>query len=82
MKKYIEIGIGNRWFIRTETEHEDGTETEARGIVGPFSCRTIYIRIWIGKKVWILDSEEGFKARPKSRKAFKIILGFSGEKES
>ncbi|MEJ8302756.1 DUF3977 family protein [Saccharibacillus sacchari] len=79
MRKYIEIGIGNRWFVRTETEHADGTETESKGIVRPFSLRTCYIRIWIGKKVWILDSREGFKTTSKSRKAFKIILGFAGE---
>ncbi|MEB9851715.1 DUF3977 family protein, partial [Bacillus cereus] len=24
--KYIEIGFGNRWFVRTETENKDGTE--------------------------------------------------------
>lgn len=79
MRKYIEIGIGNRWFVRTEIEHADGTETEAKGIVRPFSFRTFYIRIWIGKKVWIFDSREGFKSTTKSRKAFKIILGFAGE---
>ncbi|MEK3747390.1 DUF3977 family protein [Paenibacillus sp. FSL E2-8871] len=24
--KYIEFGLGNTWFIRTETELEDGSE--------------------------------------------------------
>ncbi|MDF2938705.1 MAG: hypothetical protein K0Q90_4078 [Paenibacillaceae bacterium] len=24
-KKYVEIGLGNRWFIRTETEYPDGS---------------------------------------------------------
>ncbi|MEH7215922.1 DUF3977 family protein, partial [Bacillus toyonensis] len=28
--KYIEIGIGNRWFVRTETENTDGTEFEEK----------------------------------------------------
>ncbi|MGR5905201.1 DUF3977 family protein [Bacillus paranthracis] len=31
--KYIEIGIGNKWFVRTETENKDGTEFEERGII-------------------------------------------------
>lgn len=32
MKKYVEIGFGNMWFIRTEIEHDNGQETEHRGI--------------------------------------------------
>jgi hypothetical protein len=38
--KYIEFGIGNRWLVRTETEKPDGTETEARGIIGPGELHT------------------------------------------
>lgn len=34
--KYIEIGIGNTWFVRTETENKDGTEFEERGIINLF----------------------------------------------
>ena len=32
MKKYIEIGFGNTWFVRTESEDENGVETEHKGI--------------------------------------------------
>ena len=32
--KFIEIGIGNTWLVRTETELEDGTEYEEKGIIG------------------------------------------------
>lgn len=28
--KYIEFGLGNTWFIRTETELEDGSEFEEK----------------------------------------------------
>jgi hypothetical protein len=31
--KYIEFGLGNTWLIRTETELDDGTENEEKGIV-------------------------------------------------
>ena len=31
--KFIEFGIGNTWLVRTETELEDGTEYEEKGIV-------------------------------------------------
>ncbi|MDO3412478.1 DUF3977 family protein [Saccharibacillus sp. CPCC 101409] len=78
MKKYIEIGIGNRWLVRTEIEHEDGTETEVKGIDRPFRCKTLYVRIWIGKKVLVIDSREGFKITTKSRNKFKLIVGLSG----
>ncbi|MDF2923554.1 MAG: hypothetical protein K0R57_2468 [Paenibacillaceae bacterium] len=78
MKKYIEIGYGNTWFIRTEIEEEDGTECELRGIVRPFSPRSAYLRLWIGKKVVILDSREGLKLTTKNRRTVKIIIGLSG----
>lgn len=35
MSKYIELGLGNRWLIRTEIENLDGTEYEVRGAHGP-----------------------------------------------
>lgn len=53
--KYIEFGIGNTWLVRTETESEDGTEYEEKGIIGPIKFHSLYIRIWIGKTVFILD---------------------------
>lgn len=78
MKKYIEIGIGNTWMVRTEIEHEDGTETEIKGIVRPFKLKSVYLRLWIRKKVFILDLKEGIKVQTKSKKKFKIIFGFYG----
>lgn len=78
MKKYIEIGFGNTWFIRTELEQEDGTETEIKGIYSPFQLKSIYIRVWLGKRVWIVDTREGLKLAKKNKKKFKLILGFYG----
>lgn len=78
MKKYIEIGYGNRWFVRTEVEEEDGTEREFRGIIKPFKLKSIYLRIWFGKKVLIIDSREGLKIISKNRKSIKILIGFMG----
>jgi hypothetical protein len=77
--KYIEFGIGNRWLVRTETEKPDGTETEARGIIGPVKCRSLYIRVWIRRTVWILDSQDGFKKATKARNHFKVIFGIRSE---
>ncbi len=47
--KYIEIGFGNRWFVRTETENKDGTEFEERGIIKPIYFESLYVRIWFRK---------------------------------
>ncbi|MEI5906980.1 DUF3977 family protein [Bacillus spongiae] len=73
--KYIEIGIGNSWFIRTEIELEDGTECEEKGIKRPINLQSLYLRIWIGNSVLIIDSIEGFKRMKKKRKKFKFIVG-------
>jgi hypothetical protein len=73
--KYIEIGIGNSWLVRTETELEDGTEYEEKGIIGPIKFHSLYIRVWIGKSVLIFDLKEGYKRMKKSRKDFKFIFG-------
>jgi hypothetical protein len=78
MKKYIEIGFGNTWFVRSEIEDEDGTETEHRGIVHLKKFVGVYVRVWLGRTVFIVSSNDGFKKMRKSRRAFKILFGISG----
>ncbi len=73
--KYIEVGIGNKWFIRTETEREDGTEFEQKGIVKPIYFESLYVRVWFRKICFILDSKEGFKKVQKKRSEYKFIFG-------
>lgn len=75
--KYIEFGIGNRWILRTETELPDGTEIEERGILRPVHFHSLYLRIWIGKTVFVADLKEGCKKTRKSRSKFKIVIGIS-----
>ncbi|MBA2937124.1 DUF3977 family protein [Paenibacillus sp. CGMCC 1.16610] len=75
--KYIEVGIGNTWIVRTETELADGSEVEQKGIIKPIIFYSIYLRLWIGKTVYIWDSKQGFKKMVKPRKAFKVILGLT-----
>ncbi|GET68060.1 DUF3977 family protein [Streptococcus dysgalactiae subsp. equisimilis] len=79
MTKYIEIGLGNSWLVRTEYEKDNGTEVEVRGISGAVHPRSIYLRIWLGYTVWILDFKEGFKQQTKSRKSFKCVVGIVSE---
>jgi hypothetical protein len=71
------LGIGNRWIIRTETELDDGTEFEEKGIVRPIKFKSAYIRIWICKTVLILDVKQGLKLSKKERVAFKFIFGIT-----
>ncbi|MFD1356708.1 DUF3977 family protein [Fictibacillus halophilus] len=73
--KFIEFGLGNKWFIRTETEINNGAEFEEKGIVLPINLQSIYLRIWIRKFVFILDSKEGYKRTKKNRNDFKILIG-------
>ena len=73
--KYIEIGIGNRWFVRTETENKDGTEFEERGIIKPIYFESLYVRVWFRKTCLIFDTKEGFKKVKKRRIEYKFIVG-------
>jgi Protein of unknown function (DUF3977) len=73
--KFIEFGLGNKWLIRTETEINNGAEFEEKGIVLPINLQSIYLRIWIKRSVFILDSKEGYKKIKKNRHDFKILIG-------
>lgn len=77
--KFIEIGIGNKWFFRTETELEDGSEFEEKGIKGPIIYKSVYLRIWLFKTVIILDSKEGLKNMKKKRNSLKFVLGIQSK---
>lgn len=73
--KYIECGWGNRWVLRTEVEHRDGSETEYRGWKGPVSVQSVYFRLWVGQTIFILDSKEGWKKQQKTQSRFKCVVG-------
>lgn len=81
MTKYLEIGFGNRWFMRTEFEDKDETGYEVKGWVKPVKPQSFYIRIWLGSQVFILDSREGLKTQRKSHKSLKIIFGICSKGE-
>jgi len=73
--KYVEFGIGNTWIIRTETEFNDGSEIEEKGIVRPLTFHSMYFRLWLGKTVFIIDSKDGWKKGKKNRNQIKILIG-------
>ena len=81
MKKYVEIGIGNTWIIRTELESEDGYETEVKGISMPNKVKSLYLRVWINYTVIVIDSTEGLKITKKNKRKFKILIGIFGYDE-
>ncbi|CAG9620410.1 DUF3977 family protein [Sutcliffiella rhizosphaerae] len=80
--KYIEFGLGNTWLVRTEIESEDGTEFEQKGIVRPIKLHSVYMRVWLGKSIFIIDVREGFKKSKKKRNAFKFVVGITSKVEN
>lgn len=81
MTKYIEIGFGNRWFIRTEFEDDSGHEWETKGVVGPIRLQSVYFRMWLGHRVYIIDSRTGFECYYKDKRRFKLIFGIVSSEE-
>lgn len=78
MKKYIEIGLGNTWVVRTEIELDDGTETEHKGISPLRVVYGVYLRVWVRRTVYIFSTNQGFKRMRKQRSAFKFVVGIAG----
>jgi hypothetical protein len=73
---FTEIGFGNRHFISTEIE-KGAQEKRVRGFVR-MHIKSVYLRIWIGYKVYVLSSHDGFKTTFKKRQAFKFLCGIAG----
>ena len=76
MNIFSEVGIGNSNLISTEYELPDGSENRVPGFKVK-NIQELYIRVWVGYSVFILSTKEGFKITKKSRKRFKLILGFA-----
>ena len=68
-------GIGQS----SEIEYTDGTESRTNKRVKINHIQARYFRIWIGKKVLIIDSDKPhFSIRDKKRWNFKVVYGRSG----
>lgn len=81
MIRYLEIGFGNRWFLRTETEFADGTESEVRGWKLPIQVQSVYLRLWLLRQVVIWDSHDGLVRQQKAKKRFKLVFGIRSKEE-
>ncbi|MEC9292094.1 MAG: DUF3977 family protein [Pseudomonadota bacterium] len=77
MKVFTEIGFGNETFINTELEDDHGNETRQPGFVS-FSLKGIYLRIWIGYKVFVASTVNGFSITKKPKRRFKFLFGLEG----
>jgi len=75
---YAEAGLGNETFLSTEIEEGD-SEYRIRGFILPQKVKSVYLRFWIFKKVFILSTNNGFETNTKDRNTLKILLGVGGE---
>jgi len=81
MKKvFAEIGFGNETFFSTEFE-EGESEYRVQKFLWPKKVKEVYCRLWLGKKVYIFSSLDGFKIKHKDRSKLKILIGLGGEGE-
>jgi len=71
---YAEIGIGNGSFLSTEVEVGQ-RERRVKGLIIR-RLVSVYLRVWIGKRVLILDTREGLKTSRKSKVGRKLVVGF------
>jgi len=79
LKIFAEIGYGNDTFCSTEIEKKD-LEHRIKGFVMPPKIKGVYLRFWIGKKVLVLSTKNGFSFGKKDRVKLKLLFGVEGEK--
>ncbi|EPU22324.1 hypothetical protein SAG0135_05350 [Streptococcus agalactiae LMG 14609] len=48
-------------------------------IQGDILIKSVYLRVWIGQTVYILDVKEGFKRQRKMSNAVKFVVGIASE---
>ena len=78
MKVFSEIGIGNDSYLSTEFEKSDGSEYRFIGFF-VYKIVSVYIRLWVGYQVLIIDSKEGFKSLKKTKKRVKALIGVQSQ---
>ena len=84
-KIYSEYGLdfdNNRYGFghSTEIEYDDGSEKRIHKHIKIDDVQARYLRVWIGKMVFIIDSDKPhFSFRKKKRLNFKIVYGISGK---
>lgn len=79
LKIFAEAGIGNKSFLSTEIE-KGKLEHRVKYFLLPPKIEGIYVRVWLGKRVYALSSNRFFNTTKKSRVKFKLIFGVEGKR--
>lgn len=79
-KVFTEIGYGNSSFVSSEIELPDGREYRQAGLVR-MTIEGVYLRFWLGTRVFILSTREGLKMQIKDRSTIKLLFGIQGFKK-
>jgi len=77
IKIFAEVGYGNSYICSTEIE-KGKLEHRVKGFIFPPKWSGVYIRVWIGKRVYALSSNRFFNTTKKDRSRFKFIFGIEG----
>jgi hypothetical protein len=78
VKSFVELGLGNRRLLETELESRDGEMRVPGAVVLP-RIRSIYLRVWLGRRVLILDTDRGIRTMRKDRRALKVLAGLRSD---
>ena len=79
MKIFAEIGVGNKHFLSTEIERGKFEHRLNKFIIPP-TIEGVYIRVWLGKRVYAISSNRFFNTTYKGRVKFKLIFGIEGRR--
>ncbi len=79
LKIFAEIGYGNPNFLSTEIEKGEQEKRVSRFVIPP-KIEGIYFRFWVGKRVLVLSTKNGFSLKKKDRVKLKILFGVEGKK--
>ncbi len=78
-KIFAELGYGNATFCNTEIEKGE-YEHRVPTFIVPKKIEGIYFRFWIGKRVFVVSTNDGFSFSRKDRMKLKILFGIEGKR--
>jgi hypothetical protein len=76
---FAEIGYGNETFVSTEIEKGEREHRVAKFMM-PSKVEGIYLRFWVGKRVLVLSTKNGFSLKKKDRVKLKVLFGVEGKR--
>ncbi len=79
LKIFAELGYGNPSFFSTEIEKGKQEKRVSRFVIPP-KIEGIYFRFWLGKRVLVLATKNGFSLNKKDRMKLKVLFGLEGQR--